>query len=190
MSKSAGNYFTLRDLTTRGYSGRELRFTLLKVHYRLELNFTFSEIEASKDNLTRIDEWSKRLTAAAGGITALEVAPFAREFFLALADDLNISKALAVLFDIIRDTNRALDENTLSHESAASLLSGWNKINHVLAITPPVTDIPPAVAQLLDERKAVRAAKDFKKSDELRDAIKALGWQVKDTPKGQELTRL
>jgi cysteinyl-tRNA synthetase len=190
MSKSAGNFFTLRDLTTRGYTGREIRFTLLKVHYRLELNFTFAELEASKDNLARIDAWVARLRDAAGSVVAAEPAAFARAFLVALGDDLNISKALAVLFDIIRDTNRTLDAGTLSRESAASLLAAWETMNHVLGITPPVLDVPSGVAQLVDDRKAARAAKDFRKSDELRDAIKALGWQVKDTPKGQELTKL
>jgi cysteinyl-tRNA synthetase len=191
MSKSAGNFYTLRDLLARGYTGREIRYALLSVHYRLPLNFTLAGLDAARSALERIDAWTHRLHAlasdAAPGVSAVSTE---RERFLAALDeDLNISEALAVLFDWIRETNRQMDQGALSAEAAARVLQDFLSLNTILAIDPDSVAIPPEVDDMVRERNAARAARDWKKSDELRDAIAALGWSVKDTKTGTQLTR-
>jgi cysteinyl-tRNA synthetase len=93
------------------------------------------------------------------------------------------------LFETIRESNRAIDENTLTPEDALALVEWWNRINTVLALEPDADSIPAEILALLEERKAAREAKDWKKSDELRDKIAALGWTVKDMKDGQKVTR-
>ena len=189
MSKSLGNFYTLRDLLEKGWSGREIRFALITVNYRLPLNFTFAGVDGARAAIGRIDEWVARLSKQATTPpepTALTAHP--EKFFSALDDDLNISGAMGQLFDLIRDSNRALDAGTLDAAAAAALLAAWQRINAVLCFEADAVAIPAEVLALVEERKAVRAAKDFAASDRLRDAIAALGWVVKDSKDGQKLS--
>ena len=192
MSKSAGNFYTLRDLIGKGWTGRELRYALITVNYRLPLNFTLDEgLPGARAALGRIDEWTRRLSekaTAAPGVLPAGLAALAEGFFTALDDDLNISGAMGQLFDLIRDSNRAMDAGTLDAAAAAALNAAWLRINSVLRFEAEEVAVPAEVLALLEERKAVRAAKDFTASDRLRDAISALGWVVKDSKEGQKLS--
>ena len=192
MSKSAGNFFTLRDLVEKGWTGREIRYALITVNYRLPLNFTLDEgMPGARASLNRIDEWARRLSEKAGATaTALpaELAALVEGFFTALDDDLNISGAMGQLFDLIRDSNRALDAGSLDAGVTAALNAAWARINSVLRFEADAVSIPAEVLALVEERKAVRAAKDFAASDRLRDAIAALGWIVKDSKDGQKIS--
>jgi cysteinyl-tRNA synthetase len=107
-----------------------------------------------------------------------------------LDDDLNISGALGHLFETIRETNRAMDAGQLDAAAARALLDEWQRVNAVLGFEKEAEQIPAEVLTLLEERKAARAAKEWKMSDAIRDQIATLGWQVKDTKDGQKLTRL
>src|SRR4029077_18168518 len=110
------------------------------------------------------------------------------DFENALDDDLNISAALGFLFESIRETNRAMDENKLDDASANAWLNWWNRINTVLDLEPETKiAVPEEVAQLAKERQNARREKNWKRSDELRDRISALGWEVRDTNEGQKL---
>ena len=193
MAKSAGNFFTLRDLLDKGWSGREIRYALLTVNYRLPLNFTFDGLAGARAALQRIDEWAARLAAQAAQqppATAPEnAAALIAGFFTHLDDDLNISGAMGQLFDLIRETNRALDSTTLPPAAAAAILAGWQRINSVLAIEPEAVPVPAEVLAFVEQRQAARAAKDWAGSDRLRDEIAKLGWTVKDTKDGPKLTR-
>ena len=192
MSKSAGNFYTLRDLVEKGWTGREIRYALITVNYRLPLNFTLDEgLPGARAALGRIDEWARRLAEKATALPSAvpaELAALVEGFFTALDDDLNISGAMGQLFDLIRDSNRALDAGTLDAAAAAALLAAWQRINAVLCFEAEAVAIPAEVLALVEERKAVRAAKDFAASDRLRDAIAALGWVVKDSKDGQKLS--
>ncbi len=189
MSKSLGNFYTLRDLLEKGWTGREIRFALITVNYRLPLNFTFAGLEGARAALARIDEWVARLREkSAGSAEATPVAAHADQFFTALDDDLNISGAMGHVFDLIRESNRALDEGSLTSGQAAALTEKWTLINRVLAFEREAAAIPAEVLALVEQRQQIRAAKEWKKSDELRDAITALGWTVKDTKEGPKLT--
>jgi cysteinyl-tRNA synthetase len=191
MSKSAGNFYTLRDLTAKGWTGRELRFALISVNYRLPLNFTFEGMTGARSALSRIDEWVTRITALAASENRASGHPLAdpSKFQEALDDDLNISGALGHLFDAIRESNKLMDQGQFAPADARAVLNGWNKINHVLAFEAEAAAIPPEARALLEAREAARKAKDWAGSDRLRDELAALGWDVKDTKEGQRITR-
>ena len=191
MSKSLGNFFTLRDLLDKGFSGRELRYALIRVNYRLPLNFTFDGLREARQSLLRIDEWVRRLQDIADEAAPDLQFPQAKSenFFDALDDDLNISAALAEVFDQIRESNGSIDRNELTAGQAAALLGWWEGINQVLQLHEAKQSIPQNVTTLLKKRAEVRAEKNWSQSDALRAEIESLGWFVKDTKDGQKPTK-
>jgi cysteinyl-tRNA synthetase len=192
MSKSAGNYFTLRDLLDKGWSGREVRYALLAVHYRGGLNFTFEGLAAARTALGRLDAWRERLREVAGGEVYVEAPDAAaEELFAMLDDDLNISGALAVLFETLRESNRRMDQGVCTPKQGRGLLEWLARVDGVLALEPDdlAEGIPAEVEELAAARATAREAKEWKKSDEIRDQIAALGWVVKDTKDGQRISK-
>src|SRR5437868_1089734 len=189
MAKSLGNFYTVPDVLAKGYTGREIRYALMRVHYRTQLNFTWDGMKEARESLGRIDDWLARLRECAGDENARIDNQPGDEFEEALDDDLNISAALGFLFETIRDTNRAMDENKLDGKTAAAWLNWWNRINQTLRFESDGAELPEEVKQLADQRAQARLAKDFRKSDELRDKLNALGWEARDTKDGQKITR-
>src|SRR6266496_2340553 len=190
MAKSLGNFYTLRDVLAKGYSGREVRYALMRVHYRAPLNFTWEGMEESRQALARIDDWLARLreTATKNIDKGKNTTQPGQQFEEALDDDLNISAALGFLFESIRETNRVMDQNEMDAASANAWLDWWKRINTVLNLeTETEVVVPLEVAQLAKERESARREKNWKESDELRDRISALGWEVRDTKDGQKL---
>ena len=191
MSKSLGNFYTLPNLLEKGYTGREIRYALMRVHYRAPLNFTWEGMEEARQALARINEWLLRLCEAAAknidkGKNKTQPGSLFEE---ALDDDLNISAALGFLFESIRETNRTMDRNKLDASSARAWLNWWERVNNVLDLeTENEVVLPAEVAQLAKDRQNARREKNWKQSDELRDRISALGWEVRDTNDGQKLT--
>ena len=188
MSKSLGNFYTLRDLLEKGYSGREVRYALIRVHYRAPLNFTWEGMEEARQALARIDEWLRRLREAAGETKTAGEEMVDDKFGQALDDDLNISAALGHLFEQIRESNRELD-GSLEPARAQAWLGWWAKVNRVLALEAEAEKPPAQILAMAEERVQARLAKDWRKSDELRDAMQSHGWTVRDTKDGQVLTR-
>jgi len=191
MSKSLGNFYTIPDVLAKGYTGREIRYALIRVNYRTQLNFTWDGMKEARESLGRIDDWLQRLREVAGdkkGNPKIEM-QLGHEFEEALDDDLNISAALGFLFETIRDTNRAMDQNKLDAKTAVAWLNWWNQINKVLDFESDGAELPEEVAKLAEARAQARLAKDFRKSDELRDKLNALGWEARDTKDGQKITR-
>jgi cysteinyl-tRNA synthetase len=190
MSKSLGNFFTLPDLFAKGYSGREIRYALLRVHYRAPLNFTWEGLEESRQSLARIDDWLRRLWESARAGNLQPHRPIAIEddgFLAALDDDLNISAALGHLFEKIRESNRELDTGVDSARALA-WLQWWERINNVLALEATEAKPPDEIVQMAEDRARARMDRDWRKSDELRDALNARGWDVRDTKDGQIVT--
>ncbi|PYJ10490.1 MAG: cysteine--tRNA ligase [Verrucomicrobia bacterium] len=191
MSKSLGNFYTLPNLLEKGYTGREIRYALMRVHYRAPLNFTWKGMEEARQALTRIDEWLMRLRATAAkkidkGKTGMQLGT---QFEEALDDDLNISAALGFLFESIRETNRAMDQNEMDAATANAWLDWWKRINTVLDLEPETeVGVPAEVAQLAKDRENARREKNWKRSDQLRERISALGWEVRDTKDGPKVT--
>jgi cysteinyl-tRNA synthetase len=157
----------------------------------LPLNFTFDGLREARQSLLRIDAWVRRLHDIADDATpdSQFAAPKSDRFFDALDDDLNISAALAEVFDQVRETNSAIDRNELKAGQAAALLIWWQRINHVLQLQEETASPPENVSALLGKRAEARAAKNWSESDALRAEIEALGWFVKDTKDGQKLIK-
>ncbi|MBW8864790.1 MAG: cysteine--tRNA ligase, partial [Verrucomicrobia bacterium] len=178
MSKSLGNYFTLRDLVAKGFTGREVRYLLLTAHYRETFNFTLEGLAGAKSALARIDECVGKLNAIAaqanqnsqsrgelGDLTFLK-----DRFKLSLDDDLNISAAWADVFEWIRRVNRLLSENAIKPEHARFALNEWEQVDSVLGVGAKAdSEVPAEILALAEERTAAKKAKDFKRSDAIRD---------------------
>lgn len=197
MSKSAGNFFTLRDLLDKGYTGREIRWELLSAHYRQPLNFTFQGLTDAKSALQRVDDCIAKLkeTAESGvdGESVDEIITKAEDKFRSgIEDDLNISGALAGLFDLIRDVNRMLATEKLGAEGAEKILDLLRKFDTVLGClnVDAASDVPVDIQHMADARQQARKDRDFAKADELRDKLKDLGWVIEDTPKGPRVKKI
>jgi cysteinyl-tRNA synthetase len=133
--------------------------------------------------LQRIDEFLLKLNASpAGSLPDLQ-----SRFDAAMDDDLNTSAALGALFEFIRQANK----RTIATSEAAAILATWQRIDQVLGFGMPVqSDVPAEVQRLVEERQAARKAKDFKRSDEIRDQLAKAGWAIEDTPKGPRAKRV
>jgi cysteinyl-tRNA synthetase len=192
MAKSLGNFYTISDVVAKGYSGREIRYALMRVHYRAQLNFTWDGMKEARESLGRIDDWLDRLRKCAGAAQSggEQAVNLPDTFEKALDDDLNISAALGFLFESIRETNRALDKNELTAATAKGWLNWWERVNNVLQLgKDEATAVPAEITELVEARRAARGAKEWKKSDELRDKLASLGWDVRDTKDGQTVTQ-
>lgn len=192
MAKSLGNFFTVRDLLQKGFSGREIRFLLLSSHYRESFNFTLDGLNGARTALARIDEFVSKLRETSGSVTADPEAKILNEFTTALDEDLNVAAAWGHIFEWVRSTNKALAENSVASTQAAAQLSAWERMDAVLGIgaRSTTTEAPPELLSLLEEREAARKAKNFARADAIRDELKAKGWVIEDTPKGPRLKRL
>ena len=196
MSKSLGNFFTLRDLVQKGYSGREIRYVLISTSYRQALNFTFDSLQAARAALARLDEFRKRLEEAAG--VERKDAPLPgwaetakTEFATALDDDLNISGALGSLFDMVHAGNKALDAGEVAVGQAWATLALFESFDSVLGLLRPKSEqVEPEVLAMVELRQEARKNKNWAEADRLREELAARGWTVKDTAKGPELKRL
>jgi cysteinyl-tRNA synthetase len=168
----------------------------LSVHYRLPLNFTLGGLDAARTALARLDAWVERLRGLAGDAPARapgsvgDSSSAHTRFLEALDDDLNISGALGHLFDWVRDSNRAMDAGEVSALDAAGTLAEFATVSGILGLEADKSAVPEAVLLLVQDRQTAREARQWARSDELRDAIAALGWQVKDTKQGPQLTRI
>jgi cysteinyl-tRNA synthetase len=191
MSKSLGNFFTLRDLLTQGFAGREIRYLLLTAHYRETFNFTLEGLQGARAALLRLDQCLTKLRELAGHRRAPALPALVNQFADALDDDLNISAAWGAVFDWVRQTNRRLDEHGLEAPDAAAALAAWERLDTVLGVgAPKEVEAPAQVIALLEARQAARQARDFKRADALRDELKAKGWILEDTPKGARLKKM
>jgi cysteinyl-tRNA synthetase len=190
MSKSLGNYFTLRDLLNKGFSGREIRYLLLTAHYREQFNFTLEGLHGAKTALGRIDECLTKFREVAGSETAEPDEHLLAKFSDALDHDLNVSAAWGAIFEWIREGNRALASAQVPPPKAAAALAAWERVDSVLGLGGPAeTQIPPELEALLEQRQQARKAKDFKRADAIRDELKSKGWVIEDTPKGARLKK-
>jgi cysteinyl-tRNA synthetase len=191
MSKSLGNFFTLRDLLAKGFTGREVRYLLLTAHYRETFNFTVGGLEGARTSLSRIDECLGKLREIASGATSPADEKLIQQFTEALDEDLNISGAWGVVFEWVRDTNRRIAENSLTPTEAAAAFAAFEKIDSVLGIgAKSEAEVPAEILTLAEARTAAKKAKDFKRADAIRDELKAKGWAIEDTAKGPKLKKI
>jgi cysteinyl-tRNA synthetase len=195
MAKSTGNIARVGDILETGVSARALRYALIAVHYRATLSYSADSQAAATAAVDRLDAVVAALTAyhedrsddpALGGVLADADTAFGE----ALDDDLNVSAALAVLFDLVRDLNRRIDSRSISSADAATALRTLRSFDEVLGVLPDVADeLDDETRRLLDERETARARRDWSASDRLRDELANRGIAVEDTRDGQRWRR-
>ena len=196
MSKSLGNFHTLREVINMGYTGREVRYELLSSHYRQSLNFAFKSLDGNRAALKRLDEFYANVMEAAGseaeaGILPEWAADTRAKFAAAMDDDMNISGAMAAIFDTVHAGNKAMAEVPIPGKQALAVSSLWKELDTVLGLLIPQEEaVSSKVSELLEARTAARTEKDWAESDRIRDRLSELGWTVKDTPEGPKLRKL
>ncbi len=193
MSKSLGNFYTLREILDKGWSGREVRYVLLYGHYRQALNFSFKSCDDARATLQRIDDFVTRLKEVDSDKENARFANLAEkaesDFLAGLEDDLNIAAAMAALFSFIRDVNKLMDSGQFGREDANTALETMRKFDTVLGVVDVDSEdeIPEEINAMVEARQQARKTKDFAESDRLRDELAAAGWIVEDTPNGSRV---
>ena len=195
MSKSLGNFYTLRDLLGKGFTGREVRYMLLQTHYKTPLNFTFAGLEAVRSSLSRLDDFVYRLNGIEGNEDKHLVAPLLQSaldhFSEALADDLNASAAFASLFEMVREVNALSDQKAISRKEAQEVLSMLRRFDQVLGLLDKEEEvIPEVLLKKLEQRQEARRLKQWAAADQYRDEIIAAGFLIEDTPQGARLKKV
>ena len=196
MSKSLGNFYTLRDLLEKGYSAAAIRYMLLSTNYRVQLNFTIDEIKSATKTVEGMIDFTRRLEEAKGtdgkdSKVAELVKNSKRKFDAAMDDDLNISEALASVFHLIREGNRLLAENKLGPNSAIQIKEMMENFDKVLGILSYRDDnLEREVEELIRKRDEARASKDFKESDRIRNVLKEKNIILEDTKDGVRWRKL
>ncbi len=195
MAKSAGNIARVSDLLRAGVSARALRYALISVQYRMPLAYSDEALAAAGAAVDRLDALVAALAAyredRADDPSTDELLRTARAGVAeALDDDLNISPALAALFELVRDVNRRIDARSLSTQDAQRLLAGLYDLDHIFGVLPDAADeLDPDLAAMLEARVRARAGRDWAESDRLRDALADRGVVVEDTRDGQRWRR-
>jgi cysteinyl-tRNA synthetase len=196
MARRVGNIARVSELLAAGVSPRALRYALIAVNYRQPLEYTDESLSAAAAAIDRLDTIASTLDAYSedrpDALDLEEVLAGARaKFEAALDDDLNVSAALAALFDLVRELNRRIADRSLSTRDAARALGTLRELDRVLGILPDeADDLPAGAAELLAAREAARANRDWASSDRLRVELAALGVAVEDTRDGQRWKRL
>ncbi|HVM30310.1 MAG TPA: cysteine--tRNA ligase [Candidatus Limnocylindrales bacterium] len=194
MARREGNIHRPSEIYARGYRPAHLRYALLATHYRAPLEFTDEALDHARAAVERLTTAVRALDAYVEDRpddTALEgtLAAAHDSFRRGLDDDLNVSAALAAMFDLVRDLNRRVDERGLSTHDARRGAAALRELDSVLGILDEPDDLPVGAADLLERRAAARAARDWSESDRLRDQLAAVGVVVEDTRDGQRWRR-
>jgi cysteinyl-tRNA synthetase len=194
ISKSLGNMVTLNDLLDEGHSALAIRWALRATHYRQPTNFSTDSLEAAARSLERIRDFRLRLQGIrqSSGSDLTEVcAECEQNFGAGLDDDLNISAALAAIFDFVRVANRIMDEDDLCADGAANALDLFERLDAVIGLLgdEEESEAPADILDLVQKRQQARRSKDFADSDRLRDELAGKGWVVEDTPDGPRVKR-
>lgn len=184
MSKSGGTFVTLDVLKEKGYEPLAYRYLCLGAHYRTQLEFSYESMDSAAKSLKNLRALCQQVKTAANNQPqeTEKSQAWKQKFTAAMEDDLNVPKALALTWEAVRSGDLTAGEKLAFLQFADTILA----LDLFKAPEAAAQTLPEEVSKLLAERQAARAAKDWKKSDELRDAIAALGYVVKDTPKGQE----
>ena len=204
MSKSLGNFFTLRDLFAKGTKPSSIRYLLMSVPYRRQLNFTADSLTQAANSVERLRNFVTRLKAeqfAAGSNPQISkrAAKALADFDSGLADDLNTAFSLAAIFDLVRDVNTAMDRGEFLQQDAPEVLSVMEKFDSILAVLADDDDeklrelgfgsgpprwTPEKIEKLIEERNAAKKRRDFKRSDEIRQELLNSGIILEDTRDG------
>jgi cysteinyl-tRNA synthetase len=195
MAKSLGNYYTLQDLLDKGYNATAVRYLLMSTHYRQQLNFTFEGLKAAQSAVERLTIFLQRLAEVKGRLAGEELENLMKatrnDFEKAFDDDLNVTKALAAIFDFMRDVNRMIDQGKVDRKEARAVHDLMIRFDKVLAIMGEVKKelLPKDVEQLIQKREAARKARDWKTADDIRHKLYEMGIILEDTTAGVKWRR-
>ncbi len=205
MSKSLGNFYTLRDVLAKGYKPMAIRYLLMSTHYRQQLNFTFNALEAAQNNVDKLVNFAARLKEIAeskkktGKLdkekkkeTALLIKNAKKGFDKALEDDLNVSDALAAVFNFITEMNKRIAEDSLDKNSAKKgfeLMMQFDSVLGVIGEIKEEKELPEEIMKLINEREEARKSRNFAKADEIRNILKSKGILLDDTKDGVKWRR-
>jgi cysteinyl-tRNA synthetase len=196
MSKSSGEIYTLSELEKKGYTPLDYRYFCLTAQYRTQLNFTLESLDAAKNSLQRLNNiigslsednenkiFKSSIAKQSSDNENSKIAneKYLKEFESAIDNDLDMPKALAVLWKLVRDEKAQGKINTIKQ---------MDKIFGLDLLLPKKTEIPDDVRELVNEREIARKNKDFKKSDELREKINKLGWKLDDAKDGVKVSKI
>jgi len=191
MSKSKGNYYTFRDLTAKGFTPAGIRYFLLSVPCRKQLNFTFDALSGAEKTVASLRDFRARLEEAKtepGQDEALRGATerALTEFEAGMDDDLNTSVALAAIHELTREVNTALAKRTLRADNKREVMAAIERVDSVLGVfgQPAREMLDEEIQKLIDERQDARHRRDFERGDEIRDELAERGIVLEDTKDG------
>ncbi len=199
MSKSLNNFFTVRDIA-KEFDLEAVRLFMLSAHYRSPINFSRDQIEAANASLNRLytardNLLFRRDNGSEGPMTEEEkafmdrLAGYEKRFDDAMDDDMNTADALGAIFEMVKDANTVITDGA-TREASEKTLSSLKAVCDVLGLLNKQDDgIPEEIKRMVDERAEARKNKDWKRSDELRDAIRAAGFILEDTKQGQKVRK-
>ena len=197
MAKSTGNFYRLRDLLDKGFDPLAIRYLLVSVPYRKQLNFTFSGLHQASQSLGRIQGFLFRLKEMSIGpgeserlVEALNTAR--TQFEAGLDDDLNTAQALAAVFDLIRASNTALDAGELLEDNRIAIGNWFVEVDRRLGIVPPAEESPDLdqeIEALIAQRTKARADRDFALADQVRQQLTDMNVIIEDTREGPRWRR-
>jgi len=188
MSKSKGNLYTIQELVDKGFKKNAIRYALISSHYRQNYNFTFDGLKAAEQAIDKISQCvfaiKEKAKADPSATIRDEVTTFVEKaingFDEALSDDLNISKALAAVFELVKEANKLTDP-TVSEVDA--IVAAVEKIDSVLGVLEESEEeIPAEITELAEQRKQAKLSKDWTTADEIRDKVTAMGFTIEDMP--------
>jgi len=192
MSKSLGNFYTLRDLLKKGYDPVAIRFLLMNSHYRNQLNFTFKELDSAKKTVDNLNAFISRTKDLIKKVEEKEkneelsllVDETREKFEDSMNDDLNVPLAISYLFDMINVFNKEMDNKTADKESLKKAYDFLVSINEIFDFLEEKKELTEEEKTLIEEREKLRREKRFKEADEVRALLKKKGVLLEDTPYG------
>ena len=201
MSKSLGNFYTLKDLLDKGYKGHEIRYVLINCHYRETLNFTFAELETARKTIKHIIETLLRLDEIENEKNNEEVEKIIDEtkqrFKEAMDNDLNMPEALSIFFEFISEINKKIDEGEIGKQDAKKVVEFIYNLDEVFGLglkqiyeAEKNIEVPEEILKLVEEREKARKERNFELADKIREEIKAKGYWVDDTSRGPKIRKL
>ena len=194
MSKSLGNFYTLRDLLNKGYNPKAIRYILLSAHYGQQLNFTEEAVKASDNAVRRLHDFMIKLREIRGDVENKEIekriTKTKKQFESAMDDDLNISVALSHIFGLVKGINKLIIENRIGKNDAKKIINLMVKFDKILGVLEEKEELSLELKKLIEEREKARKEKDYAKADKIRKELKSKGIILEDTKDGVRWKRI